>query len=56
VREGPIFYHAGEIELRLGNNTQAERYFREAAELNSTHSQEARTALASLQSQPNSGR
>ena len=53
VREGPIFYHAGEIELRLGNNTQAERYFREAAELNSTHSQEARIALASLQSQPN---
>ncbi|MGA2686692.1 MAG: tetratricopeptide repeat protein [Candidatus Korobacteraceae bacterium] len=53
VREAPIFYHAGEIELRLGNNTRAEHYFREAAELNSTGSQQARAALASVQSQPN---
>jgi tetratricopeptide (TPR) repeat protein len=55
VHEAAIFYHAGEIELRLGNNTQAEHYFREAAELKSTGSQLARTALASLQSQPNNG-
>jgi tetratricopeptide (TPR) repeat protein len=53
VREAAIFYHAGEIELRLGNNSHAEHYFREGAEMNSTHSQEARTALASLQTQPN---
>lgn len=53
VHEAAIFYHAGEIELRLGNNTQAEHYFREAAELNSTGSQQARAALASVQSQPN---
>jgi len=55
VREAPVFYHAGEIELRLGNSTHAEHYFQEAAEMNSTHSQEARIALASLQSQPNNG-
>lgn len=53
VHEAVIFYHAGEIELRLGNNTQAEHYFREAAELNSTGSQQARVALANVQSQPN---
>jgi tetratricopeptide (TPR) repeat protein len=53
VCEAPIFYHAGEIELRLRNNRPAERYFREAAEMNSAHSQEARIALASLQSQTN---
>jgi len=50
VREAPIFYHAGEIELRLGNTAEAEHDFRTAGEMNSTLSQDARTALASLQS------
>ncbi len=53
VREAPIFYHAGEIESRLGDNAQAENYLRTAAEMNSTESQDARNALASLQPQPN---
>jgi tetratricopeptide (TPR) repeat protein len=49
VREAPIFYRAGEIESRLGDKAQAEQYFRTAAAMNSTHSQDALTALASLQ-------
>jgi len=52
VRTASIFYHAGEIELRLGNLAQAEHYFRAAAEMNSTRSQDARIALARLQSRP----
>ena len=54
VREAPIFYHAGEIEARLGNNVDAEHYFRAAAEMNSADSDEARTALASIEHQPKS--
>jgi tetratricopeptide (TPR) repeat protein len=54
VREAPIFYHAGEIEARLGNNAEAEHYFRTAAEMNSTDSDEARTALASIEHLPKS--
>jgi hypothetical protein len=49
VREAPIFYHAGEIELQLKNVAQAEHYFRTSAEMNTTHSQEARVALTRLQ-------
>jgi tetratricopeptide (TPR) repeat protein len=50
VREASIFYHAGEIELQLGNLVQAEHYLHVGAEMNSAHSQQARTALATLQS------
>src|SRR5271167_119868 len=49
VRKASIFYHAGEIELQLGNLAQAEHYFRLGAEMNSTRSQDARIALARLQ-------
>jgi tetratricopeptide (TPR) repeat protein len=48
VRESPIFYHAGEIEARLGDKALAEHYLRTAAAMNSTLSQDARTALVSL--------
>lgn len=49
VREAPIFYHAGEIELRLGNTTGARQFFNQASEMKSVHSLEANVALASLQ-------
>ena len=49
VSEAPIFYHAGEIELRIGDTVHAEHYFRTAAQLNSIRSQDARAALAKLQ-------
>jgi tetratricopeptide (TPR) repeat protein len=48
VREAGIFYHAGEIELRLGNTLEASRLFKNAVELKSLHSQDATIALASL--------
>ena len=50
VRDASVFYHAGEIELQLGNVAQAERYFHAGAEMNSINSQEARVALMTLQS------
>jgi tetratricopeptide (TPR) repeat protein len=50
VRDASIFYHAGEIELQLGNVAQAEHYLHAGAEMNSIHSQEARVALMTLQS------
>jgi tetratricopeptide (TPR) repeat protein len=48
VREAPILYRAGKIELRLNDTSRAEGYFRSAAELNSTDSQDAREALAAI--------
>jgi tetratricopeptide (TPR) repeat protein len=54
VREAPMFYLAGEIEVHLGNNAEAEHYFRTAAEMNSASSQQARTALASVEHQTQS--
>jgi tetratricopeptide (TPR) repeat protein len=50
VRQASIFYHAGEIESQLGNLAQAEQYLHDSAEMNSGHSQQARAALAALQS------
>jgi tetratricopeptide (TPR) repeat protein len=41
VRDAPIFYHAGEIELRLGNTAEAEHNFRAAVEIKPTLSQDA---------------
>jgi len=41
VREAHIFYHAGEIELRLGNTGEAEHNFRAAAEIKPTQSHDA---------------
>ena len=56
VREAGIFYHAGEIELRLGNTVEARRLFKDAVELKSVHSQDATIALASIQTETKSAR
>jgi tetratricopeptide (TPR) repeat protein len=48
VRDAKLFRHAGEIALRSGDKTAAERYLRESAELNTVGSDQARTTLASL--------
>jgi len=48
IRDAKMFRHAGEIALKAGDRPAAERYLREAAELNSLGSEQARTTLASL--------
>jgi tetratricopeptide (TPR) repeat protein len=48
VRDAKIFRHAGEIMLKSGDKTAAERYLRESAELNSVGSDQAKITLASL--------
>ena len=48
IRDAKMFRHAGEIALKAGDRPAAERYLREAAELNSLGSDQARTTLASL--------
>jgi tetratricopeptide (TPR) repeat protein len=45
TREASIFRHAGEIELKLGNTTRAEGYFRAATELTSGESRSAQLAM-----------
>ena len=50
-----MFGHAGEISLKAGDKAAAERYLREAAELNSVGSEQARTILARLQDGPKRG-
>ncbi len=45
TREAAIFRHAGEIELKLGNATQAEGYFRAATELTSSESRSAKLSM-----------
>ncbi len=52
IRDAKMFRHAGEIALKAGDRTAAERYLREAAELNSLGSDQARTTLASLSPVP----
>jgi tetratricopeptide (TPR) repeat protein len=49
IREATVFYHAGEIELGLGNTSEARRLFNAAVELKSIRSHDANIALASLQ-------
>jgi tetratricopeptide (TPR) repeat protein len=49
VRDSNIFRHAGQIALATGDTTAAERYLRQAAELNSLGSQQARELLAQLE-------
>ena len=49
IREAPVFYHAGQIELALGNTLEARRFFHAAVDLKSISSEEANVALASLQ-------
>jgi tetratricopeptide (TPR) repeat protein len=48
VHDASIFYHAGEIELQLGNLVQAAHHFRAATEMHSFQSSQARAALAAL--------
>jgi tetratricopeptide (TPR) repeat protein len=48
IRDAKMFRHAGEIALRAGDRLAAERYLREAAELNSLGSEQARMTLAKL--------
>jgi tetratricopeptide (TPR) repeat protein len=48
IRSARMLDHAGEISLRAGDKSTAEHYLREAAELNSTGSEQARTVLAKL--------
>jgi tetratricopeptide (TPR) repeat protein len=48
VRDASMFRHAGEISLKLGDKPAAERYLRQAAELNGVGSDQARTTLAGL--------
>lgn len=45
TREASIFRHAGEIELKLGNVTQAEGYFRAATKLTSSGSRSAKLTM-----------
>jgi tetratricopeptide (TPR) repeat protein len=48
VRDARIFYHAGEIALKLGDHATAERYLQDSAELNAPGSERARAVLAML--------
>jgi tetratricopeptide (TPR) repeat protein len=48
IRDAKMFRHAGEISLKAGDKTAAGRYLRQAAELNSLGSTQARTTLAAL--------
>ncbi len=52
IRNAKMFAHAGEIALQAGDRTAAERYLREAADLNSLGSEQARMTLARLQGAP----
>lgn len=51
VRDANMFRHAGEISLQAGDTAAGVRYLRQAAELNSAGSQQAREALAQLHPQ-----
>jgi tetratricopeptide (TPR) repeat protein len=46
IRDARIFDHAGEIALKLGDLTAAERYLRQSAELNTLGSEQARATMA----------
>ena len=48
IRDARIFYHAGEIALKLGDHATAERYLKDSAELNAPGSERARATLAML--------
>jgi tetratricopeptide (TPR) repeat protein len=48
IRDAKIFRHAGEIALKSGDKAAAENYLREAAELNTVGSEQAKITLASL--------
>jgi tetratricopeptide (TPR) repeat protein len=48
IRDSKIFAHAGEIALKSGDVAAAERYLKQAAELNTGDSEQARSRLSSL--------
>jgi tetratricopeptide (TPR) repeat protein len=48
IQDARLLRHAGEITLKLGDNTAGQKYLREAAELNAPESDRARITLASL--------
>jgi len=48
LRDARVMRHAGEIVLKAGDQVSAERYLRQAAELNTVESGQARATLARL--------
>lgn len=50
LRDARILRHAGEIALKAGDRNSAERYLRQAAELNTAESEPAKAVLAHLSS------
>ncbi len=52
IRDGKMFLHAGTISLTLGDAPAAERYFKQAAELNNADAERARFALARITAAP----
>ena len=48
IRDAMLFRHAGEIAVKLGDVAAAERYLKQAAELNSVDSEQGRSTLANL--------
>jgi tetratricopeptide (TPR) repeat protein len=52
LRDARLMRHAGEIALKAGDQVSAERYLRQAAELNTAESEPARAVLARLSSTP----
>jgi uncharacterized protein HemY len=48
IRDARLLRHAGEIALKEGDRTAAEKYLKQAADLNTIESEQARTVLASL--------
>ncbi len=50
LRDARILRHAGEIALKAGDRNSAERYLRQAAELNTAESEPAKAVLDRLSS------
>jgi tetratricopeptide (TPR) repeat protein len=52
IRDARLFRHAGEIALEGGDRASAEKYLRQAAELNTVESETARSILAGIGRMP----
>ena len=48
IRDARLLRHAGEIVLQVGDRTSAEKYLKQAADLSTLDSEQARTVLTSL--------
>jgi len=48
IRDARLLRHAGEIVLQVGDRTSAEKYLKQAADLSTLDSEQARTILTSL--------